>query len=87
MSAYLVPDLAKPEIANSAAFKTDSRRVFSTISLITPSAALRRAKGSLDPVGFSSIAQNPTSVSILSASATATDTGSIGTRSAGPCGL
>ena len=41
----------------------------------------------LAPVGFSSIAQKPTSVSILSASATATLTGSVGTRSAGPCGL
>ena len=38
-------------------------------------------------VGFSSIAQKPTSVSSLSASATATLTGSVGTRSAGPCGL
>ena len=40
-----------------------------------------------DPVGFSSIAQKPTSVSSLSASATATDTGSPGTKSEGPCGL
>jgi hypothetical protein len=38
-------------------------------------------------VGFSSIAQKPTSVSILSASATAIDTGSVGTRSFGPTGL
>ena len=41
----------------------------SIISLITPSAARRNAYGSFDPVGFSSIAQKPTSVSILSARA------------------
>ncbi len=46
---------------------------------ITPSAALLSAYGSLLPVGFSSIAQKPTSVSSLSASATAIDTGSDGT--------
>ena len=54
---------------------------------ITPKAALRSANGSLLPVGFSSIAQNPTSVSSLSASATATLTGSAGTLSPGPFGL
>ena len=62
-------------------------RLLSSTIRITPSAALRNAYGSLLPVGFSSIAQNPTSVSILSANATATDTGSVGTRSFGPCGL
>ena len=41
-----------------------------------PPAAARR--GLCDPVGFSSIAQKPVSVSILSASATATETGSVG---------
>ena len=40
----------------------------------------------LRPVGFSSIAQNPVSVSILSASATATETGCVGTASVGPSG-
>ncbi len=49
------------------------RMSFSKTSRITPSAARRSAYGSFDPVGFSSIAQKPTSVSILSASATATD--------------
>ena len=74
-------------MADFATFKIGSRSAFSTISLMTPSAARRSAYGSLLPVGFSSIAQKPTSVSILSASATATLTGSVGTRSAGPCGL
>ena len=41
----------------------------------TPSAARLNAYGSLDPVGFSSIAQIPTSVSSLSASAPAIATG------------
>jgi hypothetical protein len=36
---------------------------------------------------FRATAQNPTSVSILSANATATETGSLGTRSSGPFGL
>ena len=48
-------------------------RSFSNTNLITPSAARRSAYGSLLPVGFSSMAQKPTSVSSLSASATATD--------------
>ena len=56
---------------------------FSNTNLITPKAARRSAYGSFDPVGFSSMAQKPTSVSILSASATATETGSVGTRSDG----
>jgi hypothetical protein len=47
----------------------------------------QRIGGSFDPVGFSSIAQKPTSVSSLSASATATETGFVGTRSDGPWGL
>ena len=51
---------------------------------MTPNAALRSCIGSLLPVGFSSIAQKPTSVSILSASATAIDTGSVGTQIVGP---
>ena len=63
-----------------------SRSLSSTIR-ITPSAARRSANGSFEPVGFSSIAQKPTSMSSLSASATAIDTGSDGTRSFGPCGL
>ncbi len=52
-----------------------------------PSAARRSANGSLLPVGFSSIAQKPASMSSLSASATATDTGADGTSSLGPTGL
>jgi hypothetical protein len=64
----------------------DTRTPFTNTSRITPNAARRSAKGSFDPVGFSSIAQNPVSVSILSASATATDTGSTGTASDGPSG-
>ena len=43
--------------------------------------------GSFEPVGFSSIAQKPISVSSLSASATVIATLSSGTRSDGPCGL
>ena len=39
------------------------------------------------PVGFSSIAQKPASLSNLSASAALTATGSDGARSFGPCGL
>ncbi len=54
---------------------------------ITPSAARRSAYGSLLPVGFSSMAQKPTSVSSLSASATAMLTGAVGTESEGPTGL
>ena len=42
---------------------------------MTPSAERRSAKGSFEPVGFSSIAQKVDSKSILSASATATETG------------
>ncbi len=53
---------------------------------MTPNAARRSANGSFDPVGFSSITQNPVSVSILSASATATETGAVGTASEGPRG-
>ena len=59
---------------------------FAIINRITPSAARRSAKGSLEPVGFSLIAQNPVSISNLSAKATATDTGSFGTTSDGPSG-
>ena len=67
---------------------SNGRLIFlSRIILITPSAALRSAYGSFEPVGFSSIAQKPTSVSSLSASPTATDTGSVGATSFGPCGL
>ena len=62
-------------------------RLFSSTSRITPSAALLSANGSLLPVGFSSIAQKPVSMSSLSASATAIDTGSVGIESDGPCGL
>ena len=54
---------------------------------MTPSAARRKAKGSFEPVGFSSIAQNPVRMSIFSANATAIETGSEGTASVGPCGL
>ena len=54
---------------------------------MTPSAARRNAYGSFEPVGFSPIAQKPTSASILSASATAIATGSEGTLSFGPSGL
>ena len=39
-----------------------------------------------DPVGFSSMAQNPARVSSLSAKATATETGAVGTSSDGPSG-
>ena len=35
------------------------RRAFSVASLITPNAVLRKANGSFEPVGFSSIAQKP----------------------------
>lgn len=63
-----------------------ARELFVSSSRITPSAARRRAKGSLLPVGFSPIRQKPASVSILSASATATETGSVGTASEGPSG-
>ncbi len=62
------------------------RSPFSSTSRITPSAARRSANGSFEPVGFSSMAQNPVSVSSLSASATATETGSVGTSSDGPSG-
>ena len=55
-------------------------------NLITPSADLLKANGSFDPVGFSSIDQKPVNVSILSANATAIETGAVGTISVGPCG-
>jgi len=48
---------------------------------------IARFSGEFSRNGFSSIAQKPTSVSNLSANATATDTGSLGTRSLGPNGL
>ena len=76
--------------AQTAAFSGEvkaSLSPFSSMIRITPSAALRSAKGSLLPVGFSSIVQNPASVSSLSASATAIDTGEVGMRSFGPCGF
>ena len=81
------PQMLRHYVKPSADFSNLQARqpdALSTISLMTPSAALLSAYGSLLPVGFSSIAQKPTSVSSLSASATATDTGSVGTRSAGP---
>ena len=79
MSPYRVSASAKASI-------NGTRRPFSTIKRTTPSAARRRAKGSLDPVGRSSIRQNPTSASILSASATATESGAEGQSSFGPRG-
>ncbi len=77
------------ECAPKAAPKTPiygMRKPFSVVSRIAPSAARRSAKGSLEPVGFSSIVQKPASVSTLSASATQTLTGADGQASAGPCG-
>ena len=62
----------KPPMASENTFQRSKRISLSSKILITPSAALLSANGSLLPVGFSSIAQNPTNVSILSASATAT---------------
>src|ERR1043165_1706228 len=53
---------------------------------MTPSAARLSAKGSFEPVGFSLIAQKPTSVSILSASATAIATASAGPKPPRPLG-
>ena len=53
---------------------------------MTPRAARRSANGSLEPVGFSPMAKNPTRVSILSARAAATLTGAVGQRSRGPRG-
>ena len=50
---------------------------------MAPSAARRKAKGSLEPVGFSPIAKKPTSVSNLSASATATLAGALDRATAG----
>ena len=59
---------------------------FSSTMRMTPSAARRSANGSREPVGFSPMPKKPTSVSILSASATATDTGLVGQASVGPSG-
>ena len=88
---FTLPDITPPitvtHIEERANSTTEYEARLSKIIRITPSAARRSAKGSFEPVGFSSIAQKPTSVSILSASATAIDTGSVGTRSVGPCGL
>ena len=54
---------------------------------ITPDGrAAQGDTGSFEPVGFSSMAKKPTSMSSLSASATATETGSVGTASDGPSG-
>ena len=65
--------MAGPSPAIDAAMSSQPvSRILSTMR-ITPSAARRSAYGSFDPVGFSSIAQKPTSVSSLSASATAID--------------
>ena len=61
--------------------------LFSSIILTTPNAALRKANGSLEPVGFSCIPQKQSNVSILSARATAIATELLGTLSLGPCGL
>ncbi len=71
----------------ASGFQRSMRRSFSSTIRITPSAARRSAYGSLLPVGFSSIAQKPTSMSSFSASATAIATGSVGTLSDGPTGL
>src|SRR3974390_634261 len=78
--------LAQFFIAAHSTEGSGKRNSFSITMRITPSAARRSAKGSLEPVGFSPIDQKPTNVSILSASATAIATGSAGTRSSGPCG-
>ena len=45
------------------------------------------ANGSREPVGFSPMKKKPDNVSNLSASATATVTGAVGTVSLGPTGL
>jgi hypothetical protein len=74
----LVPGVAGLKWRTTCASNSRSsgrRRRWSSTSRITPKAARRSAKGSLLPVGFSSMAQKPVSVSILSASATATETG------------
>ena len=76
-----------PQIAALSGGVSGSLSPFSSTMRMTPSAARRSANGSLLPVGFSSIAKKPPSVSSLSASATAIDTGEVGTRSFGPCGL
>src|SRR5262249_36179831 len=80
-------DRKSPSHTESTKRIGDNRRPPWRMSLITPSAARLKPYGSLLPVGFSSIAQKPISMSTLSASATAIDTGSVGTRSAGPSGL
>jgi len=76
-------------LAASAASKTTisgKRNPFSSTRRITPKAERRSANGSLEPVGFSSMLQKPANVSIFSANATATETGSAGHASPGPSG-
>ena len=53
---------------------------------MTPRAARRSANGSFEPVGVSPMPKKPTSVSILSASATAIETALCGHASFGPAG-
>ena len=78
MSAFLLPSakISDKEILMS----------FSIIIRIIPKALLLNAKGSLEPVGFSSMAQKFVSVSILSARATTVEIGEPGTSSLGPNG-
>ena len=64
----------------------ETRMSFSTIIRIKPNALLLNAKGSLEPVGFSLMAQKLVRVSILSARATTTDIIELGTLSLGPNG-
>ena len=65
----------------------ESRRPFSTTKRMIEMAARRSAKGSFDPVGTMPTEKKPESVSSLSARATATLTGAVGTASLGPWGL
>ena len=78
-----IPCCASPD---AIAASRSSRKPPSRTIRITPRAARRSANGSFDPVGFSSMLQKPASMSILSASATAADTGAVGAASVGPRG-
>ena len=79
--------VASAAVAALTASRSGRRTRLARTIRITPRAARRRPYGSRDPVGFSSIEKKPTSVSSLSARATATVTGAVGNRIVRPLRL
>ncbi len=83
LGACSLSDFAAAEIAA----ESESGRFFSRMIFTIPSAARRKAKGSLEPVGIAPTAKHATSESSLSASATAHPVRFRGSGSSSPSGL